>query len=117
MDFEKRFTEGANKRAQIMWLVISLVLTAAYILELVKGARTVPYFIVFMLFCWVPFIIGCVYLKIAGRDSKTYKYIIGIGYGIFYAFILLTSTTSLSFVYIFPRGVPSSERGTISSRV
>ena len=102
MDFEKRFTEGANKRAQIMWLVISLVLTAAYILELVKGARTVPYFIVFMLFCWVPFIIGCVYLKIAGRDSKTYKYIIGIGYGIFYAFILLTSTTSLSFVYIFP---------------
>ena len=102
MNFEKQFTEGANKRAMRMWLVISIVLTAAYVIELVKGARTVPYFIVFTCFCWIPFIVGFVYLKIAGMDTKVYKHIIAIGYGIFYAFILLTSTTSLSFVYVFP---------------
>ena len=50
MNFEKQFTEGANKRAMRMWLVISIVLTAAYVIELVKGARTVPYFIVFSFF-------------------------------------------------------------------
>ena len=102
MNFEKQFTEGANKRAMRMWLVISIVLTVAYVIELVKGARTVPYFVVFMCFCWVPFIFGFIYLKIAGMDTNVYKHIIGIGYGIFYAFILLTSTTSLSFVYVFP---------------
>ena len=83
MNFEKQFTEGANKRAMRMWLIISLVLTVAYVVELVKGARTVPYFVVFMCFCWVPFIVGFIYLKIAGMDTKVYKHIIGIGYGIF----------------------------------
>jgi len=102
MNFEKLFTEGANKRAMRMWLVISFVLTGAYVIELVKGARTPSYFVVFSCFCWVPFIVGFIYLKVAGRDAKYYKYLIAVGYGIFYAFILLTSTTALSFVYIFP---------------
>ena len=102
MNFEKLFTEGANKRAMRMWMVISFVLTAAYVIELVKGARTVSYFVTFVSFCWVPFIAGCVYLKIAGMHTRYYKYVIAIGYGIFYSFILLTSTTSLAFVYIFP---------------
>lgn len=102
MNFEKLFTEGANKRAMRMWLVISIVLTAAYVIELTKGARTVSYFVTFTCFCWVPFIIGFIFLKMAGLHTKYYKYVIAIGYGIFYSFILLTSTTSLSFVYILP---------------
>ncbi len=38
----------------------------------------------------------------AGMHTKVYKHLIAVGYGIFYAFILLTSTTALSFVYVFP---------------
>jgi len=102
MNFERQFTEGANKRAMRMWMIIDLVLTVAYVIELVKGARTVSYFVTFACFCWVPFIVGFIFLKMAGMDSKFYKHIIAFGYGIFYAFILLTSTTSLSFVYVFP---------------
>ena len=102
MNFEKQFTEGANKRAMRMWMVIDIVLTVAYVIELMKGARTVSYFITFSCFCWVPYIIGFIYLKSAGIAAKHYKHFIAAGYGIFYAFILLTSTTSLSFVYVFP---------------
>lgn len=102
MNFEKQFAEGANKRAMRMWLIISFVLTAAYLIELTKGARTVSYFVIFMCFCWVPFLVGLIFLKIAGMHTKYYKYIIVIGYGVFYSFILLTSVTPLSFVYIFP---------------
>ena len=47
MNFEKQFTEGANKRAMRMWLVISIVLTAAYVIELVKEQE--PYRILLFL--------------------------------------------------------------------
>lgn len=102
MDFKKMFTEGANKRAMKMWFIISLILTVAYIIELVKGDRTVGYFIAFLVLCWVPVLIGHINIKMVGWHSPGYKYIITVGYGIFYAFVLLTGSTSLTFVYAFP---------------
>jgi len=102
MNFEKAFMEGANKRAFKMWLAILSILTGAYAIELFKGDRTLSYFITFLCFCWIPFIIGSVYLKIKGWDGAFYKHLISIGYGIFYCFVVLTTNTSLGFVYVFP---------------
>ena len=51
MDYdEKYFKISANKKALRMWVIIGLALTGAYIAECVKGARTVPYTV---LFCFV----------------------------------------------------------------
>ena len=78
-----------NKCMMQGWTVICAVLFAAYVLEVVKGNRTVPYFIIFtlinlgpMLFSWM------VYRK--KPESSNIKYLCTIFYGILYVFVLLT---------------------------
>lgn len=99
---EEHFKASANLKALILWLILGIVLTGAYALEIVKGLRTIDYYIKFLLICWVPFIIGLIVLKIKGRGAGIYKDIIGFGYGFFYMYVLLTSTSPISFVYILP---------------
>lgn len=99
---EKKITASANKKAMIMWLIIAIVLTLSYALELVKGARTIGYYVAFLCLLWIPFAIGMIVLKLNGISSKYYKEVISIGYGIFYAFVMFTSSNILTFSFIFP---------------
>lgn len=99
---EKFFKMSANKKARNMWLITAIILSAAYTIELIKGGRTPEYYAVFMIICWVPFFLGVAILKIKGLDTTLYKETIVIGYGIFYAFTVVTSDTNLTFAYIFP---------------
>ena len=99
---EKFFKMSANKKARNMWLITAIILSAAYTIELIKGGRTPEYYAVFMIICWVPFCLGVAILKIKGLDTTLYKETIVIGYGIFYAFTVVTSDTNLTFAYIFP---------------
>lgn len=99
---EEYFAKSANKKAMAMWAIIAIVLTITYALEVIKGQRTIAYYAMFETFCWVPFIIGLVVLKVKGAATSLYKDIIGFGYGIFYAFVLLTTNSMLSMMFIFP---------------
>ena len=99
---EKAFAKSANKKAMGMWLVLSLVLSTAYLLEVMKGQKTVTFYIIMEILCWVPFIIGLVVLKVKGMHSKAYMDIVGIGYGIFYLYIMATAPGTLAFTYILP---------------
>ena len=99
---EKYFSKSANRKAMSIWLLIAIVLTVAYILEVVKGSRTLPFLIVFLLFCWVPFALGLVLLKLKGWGTNSYKHVISVGYGIFYVFVMFTSDSPIVFTYILP---------------
>lgn len=99
---EKYFAKSANKKAMGMWLAMSLVLSAAYAMEIAKGLKTVEYFVVMELVCWIPFIFGLLILKIKGWHTKYYQDIVGFGYGFFYLYIMLTSPGTLAFTYILP---------------
>lgn len=99
---EKIFKISANKKAMLMWLFTAIVLSIAYTIELIKGDRTVAYYTAFMLICWIPFVLGIIFLKVKGADTSWYKETIVIGYGVFYAYTVLTSDTNLTFAYIFP---------------
>ncbi len=99
---EEYFAKSANKKAMAMWAIIAVVLTVTYALEVVKGQRTIVYYVMFELFCWGPFVFGLLMLKIKGAATPMYKDIIGFGYGIFYAFVLLTTNSMLSMMFIFP---------------
>jgi len=89
---EKVFKKSANKKAMYMWLFTAVILSAAYTIELIKGGRTPGYYTAFMLICWIPFILGVVFLKIKGMDTTWYKETITIGYGVFYAFTVRIGT-------------------------
>lgn len=99
---EEYYAKSSNRKAMAMWAVIGAVLTIAYVIELIKGGRTPAYFCVFMAFCWVPFIIGLIVRKVFGAGTWLYKYIIAIGYGAFYTFVLMTTHTTLTVMYILP---------------
>lgn len=99
---EKYFAKSANKKAMCMWLLLCIVLTAAYALEIIKGLRDISYYIMFLSVCWIPFLIGVITLKIKGWHTSIYKDMIGFGYGVFYLFVLLTTTSNLTFSYMLP---------------
>ena len=99
---EKKFAAQANKKTMGMWLAMLVVLSAAYAIEIVKGLKTPTYFIIMELIAWVPFIIGLVVVKIQGWHSELYHNIVGVGYGLFYLYIMATSPGTLAFTYILP---------------
>ena len=99
---EKFFKKSANKKAMLMWLLTAVILSIAYTVEVIKGGRTPAYYTIFMIICWAPFLLSVAFLLIKGMDTLWYKETIAVGYGIFYAFTVLTSNTNLTFAYIFP---------------
>lgn len=103
MDYnEEIFKKSANLKAMAVWLTLCVVLSGAYFIEIMKGLRTMGYYTLFMAICWLPFFAGLLVLKWKGMSTNIYKYVVVLGYGIFYVFVLLTTTSVLAFVYILP---------------
>ena len=91
---ENHFKKKANKLVLVVWIIIASILTASYVLEVFKGGRTWNYLAVFLCVCWLPIIIGIIFLKIRGWKSRGYKEIAAVGYGVFYMFVMMTTNTS-----------------------
>lgn len=98
----KYFDAKANKSAMLMWLTLSAVISVAYAIEIIKGLKTIEYFITMEIVCWVPFLFGLVVLKIKGWDAHIYHDIVGAGYGVLYLFLMVTSPAILVFTYVLP---------------
>ena len=77
---ENVFKAKANQRARKIWLIFALLLTANYGSDTSKGIRSGPYFLTFVLLCWIPFFAGQILLKVKGMATDYYKYEIAIGY-------------------------------------
>lgn len=90
-----------NKRAIICHAITDAVLALAYILELVKGSRTIGYIAIFEALCIVPIIVEILIYK-GHNDTTLIKHCIALFYGALYTFALLTSTSALAFTYLFP---------------
>ena len=99
---EKEFAKSANKKATLMWGIMSAVLSAAYAIEIMKGLKTIEYFIIMEILCWGPMIIGFTILKIKGWHAHCYRDICACGYWLFYAYIMFTSPGTLAFAYVLP---------------
>ena len=83
---------------------ICAMLTLAYIVELIKGSRTIPYFIVFLILAQGPVMVsGMVYLK--NKESKAIRYLIAISYSVLYAMLVFTANSLLPFVYFIPMAI------------
>ncbi|MBP3886157.1 MAG: methyl-accepting chemotaxis protein [Cellulosilyticum sp.] len=99
---QEHFDASANRKATYMWLTLCVILSLAYAVEIIKGLRSISYYITFLLFFWVPFLIGRLTLKTQGAHTPYFKFTLAIGYGISYSFALFTSQSPLTFVYILP---------------
>ena len=84
----------------ISYTVINVILIACYVIEVVKGSRTIGYFTVFCILALLPMVLAYIaYLR--NRESNVVKYLIMVGFGVFYLFIIFTTTSPVAYVYAF----------------
>ena len=99
---EKIFKAKANIKARRLWLVFALLLTANYGTDTANGSYSISKYIIFVILCWLPFVCGDILLKMKGNDNDRYRLAFVVGYGIFYVFLLCTTTSPIAFTYILP---------------
>ena len=88
----------ANKTAMICLTIINAIISVAYILEVFKGARTVAYVLMTVLIAMVPVVIGWV-IRSKDNEAMSIRYVITVGFGILYTFVLFTAQNDLVFTY------------------
>lgn len=90
-----------NKNAIHCWLIILIVLIVSYIGELIKGVRTPTYILIFSIVSITPWLLTFIVYK-HNPCSKVIKYEFAVGYCLFYTYVMITTQTPVSFVYIVP---------------
>ena len=99
---EKIFKAKANIKARRLWLVFAILLTANYGTDTANGSYSISNYIIFVILCWLPFVCDDILLKMKGKDNDRYRLAFVVGYGIFYVFLLCTTTSPIAFTYILP---------------
>nr|WP_302599213.1 methyl-accepting chemotaxis protein [uncultured Cellulosilyticum sp.] len=99
---QEHFDRSANKKAAFIWCILCVLLTIAYLVQVMAGGKSLQYYIILLLFVWLPYIAGMIVLKVDGTGTKHFKRAIALGYGTSYAFALFTSNSTEVFVYILP---------------
>lgn len=89
-----------NKSVMIAYSIIAFALLFSYLLEFVKGARTLTYTLIFETVNLVPYIMCLVAYK-RNNEATGIKYIMTSGFSILYAYVLLTAKVPVTFVYVF----------------
>ena len=89
-----------NEAGLKVYTILTVILLLAYVLEFLKGSRTLGYTILFAVLDIVPYI-AYVIVYNKNKTSMWLKYILSIGFSVLYAFVLLTAAVPTTFVYIF----------------
>lgn len=82
----------------ICYGVINVALVICYLIEVVKGSRTIGYFAIFSLLALVPFFISLFMYKRDSKNTNT-SYCMAAGFFVFYIFIIFTTISPIAYVY------------------
>ena len=55
---EAVFKEKANRKARKIWIIFAVLLSANYGSDVANGLNTVPYYLAFLVLCWLPLFAG-----------------------------------------------------------
>ena len=90
-----------NKAAITCHVAIGVILFTAYLIEVLKGSRTIGYFVIFAALNLIPNIFEIIEYQ-RNKESELIRHSVGIGYGILYVFAILTTHSITTFVYAIP---------------
>ena len=99
---EKYFRAKANRRAGTTFLVVVILTSIFYFFKMNKGEVPQKWFIQMVSIGWGLYIAVSLSLAVKGKDFKSYRYFMGIGYQLFFSFILWTQLGNDSYVFILP---------------
>lgn len=90
-----------NKVALLCHGIIDGLITAAYLIEVLKGSRTIAYYALLALLAVAPVIVEIIIYKMDPESSKL-RHIMACSYGVLYVMVVFTTYSALPFTYIFP---------------
>ena len=99
---EAYFRAKANRRAGTTWLTLIIIVSIYYGVKMAQGEVGKNWFIMFSTIGWGIYLFAGIMLKLKGMDYKKYKWILGLGYLLFFAVIAWTSMDEISYVFILP---------------
>lgn len=88
-----------NQSALVGVCIMNVILLAAYLIEYIKGARSLPSFAIVAAVCILPSVIS-LFIYTRRQDALSIRYICAVGFGILYGYVMFTTTTDLSFCYV-----------------
>lgn len=91
-------TEKNNAFVLSGYTVYNIVLLLCYLAEVIKGSRTIGYYIIFSVLSLLPLIIMHVMYR-RDKADENMKRVLAFGYVFFYTFTVFTTTSSVAFVY------------------
>lgn len=97
----ERERKEVNRAAVFCHTALAVILLAAYALEVFKGSRTIGYYAVFAVLALVPVVMEWILYHRDPADVKI-QYILGVGYSIFYFFVIFTTTDVTAFTFVIP---------------
>lgn len=99
---EKYFRAKANTRAGTTFLVVMLLTSIFYYFKMDKGEIAQDWFIKMVVIGWAIYVLVSLTLTIKGKEYLYYRYFMGIGYQLFFAYILWTQNGNDSYVFMLP---------------
>lgn len=91
----------ANRVAMICHLLCSSALSLAYLAEVIKGEKTLVYWLILLLLGMGPVVLELVLYKIKPTHAAI-KHLVPFGYAALYIMILFTTDNPMAFVYVVP---------------
>ncbi len=99
---EKFSAKGeVNKNVIICWVIIISTLSLAYLSEFLHGARSLTQFAITIVGLWSAWVIALILYK-KEKETKSTAHILSLGFGAVYFYLIMTSNSPTSFVFVFP---------------
>ncbi len=92
--------ERSNKNALICYGIMNFLLVLAYLIEVLKGSRTIGYYVVFCILALIPLFFN-LFLFRKNHETPVIQYAIPGGFCVFYLFIIFTTSSPVAYVYAF----------------
>lgn len=98
LSVKENAAKSKNKTSLGGITVMFQILLVAYLMEFIKGSRDVVSFGIIATMCIVPVLLAVI-IYLRKTDSLVVRYILGVGFGILYTYIMMTTSTDLTFCY------------------
>ena len=100
---ESYFKAKANRRAGTTWLVLLIMTNIYYGTKVLSGEfMNMNWLVTMGVIGWITYLVAGILLKVKGMDFGGYRYIMGFGYLIFWAFIAWTALDQVSYIFVLP---------------
>lgn len=105
--------QRCNKVTMLCHGLIGAIISAAYLIEVLKGSRTILYLAMLILLALGPFLVEVAMYK-KNPESQILRKVIAYSYAVMYAVVVFTTTSKLPFTYIVPMLIVITLYGDIS---